>query len=174
MNIHIIIKFISIYIIVILMPPFNLKNNNTFEENNTSNQNEIVNVCKVDNAEYKAWMDYRTITDNTSRQYVIVSQSQVDSEGLLSYEGKYCVALGSYYGPIGSCYRVTLSSGQIIDVIKADEKADEHTIGGCANSNGSMIEFIVDTDVLNEQVMLLGDVNVLFDGNIVGMEKEDD
>lgn len=133
-----------------------------------------VSVCKADNSSFKAWMDYRTITDTTSKQYEIVMNSEIDQNGLLVYNGKYVVALGSVYGTIGTEYRIELSGGQEIEVVKGDEKADEDTIDGCANPNGSMLEYIVDVNTLNESVKLTGDVNQIHAGfikNIYKLEK---
>lgn len=118
-------------------------------------------------------MDFRTITDTTSKQYEIVNNSYIEN-GLLYYDGAICVALGSVYGEVGTIYRITLENGNQIKVIKADEKSDAHTYNGCNNSNGSILELIVDTETMDPFVMQMGDYNhsTLFNGNIVTIEKE--
>ena len=66
---------------------------------------------------------------------------------LVDEDGFIGVALGSYYGVIGDRYYITLESGVVLPVVKVEEKADGDTIGGCSHSSdGSVIEFVIDTD----------------------------
>lgn len=118
-------------------------------------------------------MDYRTITARGTKQHDIV-QRAIKENGLLYYDRYVCIALGSYYGEIGTIYRVTLQNGNVFKAIKAEEKSDTHTVNGCyIKSNGNMIEFITDTDTIDKNVSLHGDVSYLdvFNGPIVRMEK---
>lgn len=120
-------------------------------------------------------MDFRTITDNTSLQYVIVNNASIDN-GYLYYEGAICVALGSVYGEIGTKYNVTLETGKQVAIIKADEKSDLHTVNGCNNANGSILELIVDTHTMDPTIKQMGDFNYdsFLQGRIVAIEKVGD
>lgn len=118
-------------------------------------------------------MDFRTITDSNSKQYEIVQESAVKN-GLLYYNGYLCVALGSYYGEIGTVYRITLDSGQQFTAVKAEEKSDRHTVNGCyVPGNENIIEFIIDSGSMPIAVLRSGDISSIpeFSGSIVKIEK---
>lgn len=103
----------------------------------------------------KTYMDYRSITDRSSRQYKFIKDNmKVDEKTgfLLDEDGFIGVALGSYYGEIGDRYYFTLDSGVVLPVVKIDEKADKDTDSlGCHHTkDGSVIEFVIDKDIANE------------------------
>lgn len=124
-------------------------------------------------------MDYRTITNTSSRQYQFIKANMnVGENGLLYTDDQYIgVALGSYYGDIGDKFVLTFEDGREVKVIKIDAKADIHTIDGCYQYlDGSMIELVIDTERALEsfqQAMLMGDFNYsdLFNGSIVSVHK---
>jgi len=99
------------------------------------------------NSSVKTYMDYRTITSPTSKQYQIIQERLTISNGFLIYDGlRIGVALGSAFGEVGSKWDFILSSGLQLNVIKIEEKADEHTLNGCQHeTDGSVIEFVIDT-----------------------------
>lgn len=132
-------------------------------EMNQTSKIELTDKKIYDNAEndFKSWMPYTSITDTSSKQYEIVNAASTDENGLLTHNGKYCVALGSVYGSVGDFFTVTLSTGQTFDVIKADAKSDAHTTQGRYSMDGSEIEFIVDESSLNENIRKTGDISVL-------------
>lgn len=109
---------------------------------------EIEIPCDVD-LTAKTYMDYRKITDETSPQweYIYSDAITVDEKGFLVTEDNFVgVALGSYFGPIGEKYQITLDSGIVLNVVKVEEKADMHTcehnvMAGC----NDVIEFVIDT-----------------------------
>lgn len=129
-----------------------------------------VDVCNADNS-IKNYMDYRAITDMNSKQYQIVSNAE-NFNGLLYYNGAICVALGSVYGEVGTVYKITLESGRVLLVIKADEKSDAHTVNRCNNANGSILELIVDSESMDELVKETGNYNdsEILNGRIIKME----
>lgn len=93
--------------------------------------------------------------------------------GLMTYNGYICVALGSYYGQIGDVFKITFEDGQVIEVIKADGKADRDTINGAVHkTDGSVVEFIVDMNVLDSSVMMSGDVGTIYQGKILKIERK--
>jgi len=124
-------------------------------------------------------MDYRKITCKASSQYKLIHSDAIEvcEDGLLrSDDWKYIgVAIGSYYGGIGDKFIVTLDTGKTFNIIVVDEKADKDTEGGKGanhDTDGSMIEFVVDTTKLNENVLKSGNMNDLeqFNGNVIKIE----
>lgn len=116
-----------------------------------------IELCAEGNTT-KSYMDGATVTDETSTQYQLLSQMHVNERGHYETDdGFIAVALGSYYGPVGTKYIITLDSGVQIKAIKADEKANEHMINGCTHyQDGSMMEFILDSETASNYY---GEVN---------------
>ena len=97
----------------------------------------------------KPYMDYRKITNESSRQYQLIHSDEisVDNDGyLIDSEGNVGVAMGSYFGDIGERYIIHLDTGISFGVVKVEAKADIHT---CENNFMSaandVIEFVIDT-----------------------------
>ena len=133
-----------------------------------------------DNA-FKTYMDYRMITNTSSRQWSMQQEAHTDENGLRKIEDYYCVALGSGISDsLGNKYIVTLESGEKIKVIMAEQKADRHTDPtnkyiDMGNGRINIVEFIVQTESMPDIVRVMGDVSYmpgdLFFGNIVEMEE---
>lgn len=137
-------------------------------------QNEEMSLTPLSsNSANKPWMDYRTITDQESAQWAIISQAVHRDDGLLEVDGFILVALGSYWGPVGTTYRATIG-GRTVYLMKGDAKQDQHTYGGYGyeGQNGHLIEVIVDTDYLDEMAGIMGDCDFLeaLQGEITEME----
>jgi len=143
---------------------------------------EDAGVCAVNDT--KTYEDYKAITDPSSAQYWFIHDNMtVDEETGFLYDkdGFIGVALGSYYGSIGDRFYFTLDSGVVLPLIKVDEKADAHVINGCAHAgDGSVIEFVIDTDIADNYfgqygngLVLSGNYNNydLFNGEIIRVEK---
>ena len=96
----------------------------------------------------KSYMDGAKVTNTASAQYKLLQTMHVDERGFYATDDGFIgVALGSYYGPVGSKYVVTLSNGKQYKVIKADEKADAHVWNGCYHrEDGSVMEMVIDTE----------------------------
>lgn len=137
------------------------------------------------NSSFKAYMDYRTITNKNSAQYKYISQNGwSDSQGFMRANADigisddyYLIALGSYYGTeIGTKYRFTTNTGNVFYGVLADCKNDIHT-----NSTNqyttvgtpNVVEFIVDTRKLNKNVKYHGSANAYspLKGSIVKIER---
>lgn len=114
------------------------------------------------NSACKPWMDYRAVTDTASTQWAIISQAYHRDDGLLEVNGCILVALGSYWGPVGTTYRAVIG-GREVYLMKGDAKQDCHTYGGYGyeGQNGHLIEVIVDTDYLDEMAGIMGDCDFL-------------
>jgi len=96
----------------------------------------------------KSYMDYRAITNTSSRQYKYIKQYMtVGDDGYLrDKDGNIGIALGSHFGEIGSKYEVVLDTGRTFRVVKIEEKADRHVNNGCEHKQDhSVIEFVVDS-----------------------------
>lgn len=97
----------------------------------------------------KTYMDYRSITMKTSKQYKLIHSEEINicEDGFLrDNDGYIGVAMGSYFGDIGSRYICHLDNGKDIKVVKIEAKSDKHTIKGfCGIANYDILEFVIDT-----------------------------
>ena len=140
------------------------------------------------NSSFKTYMDYKSVTDKDSSQYKLIkSWGWIDAEGFMRCnreedleieEHYYFIALGSYYGTkIGTKYRITTDSGKIFYGVLADCKSDIHTNStNQYNSwNGNIVEFLVDTTLLNNDIKKIGSANVYMplNGSITKIERID-
>lgn len=110
---------------------------------------------------FKSYMDYRTITDVTSKQYELQSQADTNWCGMRMIDEKYCIAVGSYYSTtVGQAVDIIMQNGNVIHCIVADLKQDIHTdVTNRQNPNGSVVEFLVDTDMLHRSIQKMGDIS---------------
>ncbi len=127
---------------------------------------------------FKAYMDYRKITNTRSVQYRLQQSAETDDNGLRIYHGRYMVALGTYYGEVGDELTVTLDTGEVLDVVIGDIKADCTTdetnrYHPMSDGSGNVIEFIVDTRELTRDVKWAGDISEIdgFEGNVEKIER---
>lgn len=100
------------------------------------------------NSEFKSFMNYRTITDTTSRQYKIQQDAITLPSGFRVYNGCYTVAIGTGYdADVGDYVDVELDTGVVLHCIVGDIKQDIHTdvTNRQVTINGNVVEFIVDT-----------------------------
>ena len=124
---------------------------------------------------FKSYTDYRCLS-RSSAQWKLQEQAYTDENGLRKIGDAYLVAMGSYYGTtLGTKYIVTLSSGNSFTVMLCDFKDNRHTDSNnqVCLSNGSVIEFYVESDKMPSIVRQMGSVGALnqFSGSIVSIEK---
>lgn len=115
----------------------------------------------------KSYMDYRAITSNTSNQYKL-QEIAYTNNGLRMVNGRYCVALGSYYTTtIGQYVDIELENGNVIHGILADCKANKHTdsTNRIHSIDGSVVEFVVDTKSLDITAKKMGDISYINEWN---------
>lgn len=113
----------------------------------------VKNIPVCSNSQTKTYMDYKMITDKTSKQWQYINASgRIKIENGYLMEDEYIgVALGSYFGEIGTKYIFTLDTGKQIKVVKIEEKADAHTKNGCQQKwDGSVIEFVIDSNAFEK------------------------
>jgi hypothetical protein len=130
---------------------------------------------------FKAYMDYRTITDTKAPQWKLRERAYTDDYGFRRIADDYVVALGTYYSEkVGERFRITLDTGVSFTVITGDIKDPAHTDAenmytplGNKNSGGCVVEFLVDTDILDKSAAKLGTISYFsfFEGNIENIEK---
>lgn len=141
------------------------------EENKKEINYSVPNI----NSSFKAYMDYRCITDRTSKQWEIQKTAITDNETGIRMCGEYyLVALGSYYTQnCGEKFIIRLSSGKEFKVMIGDLKADAHTNSTHQYSqNGNIIEFIVDTYKISKLSKQMGDISCSgFEGTITSIIK---
>ena len=126
----------------------------------------------------KSYMDYRCITSVSSKQYKLqANAAYTGTYGLRMVNGRYCIALGSYYTTtIGQYVDVELENGKVIKGILADCKSDAHTDStNRINPNGSVVEFVVDTRALDYASMIMGDISYVngWDSKVVNVRVYD-
>lgn len=113
--------------------------------------NHEIDLCSTSNV--KSYMNYKMITSKSSDQYrYIQANMKVNEKGMLEDEEGYIgVALGSYFGDIGTKYIVNLDTGIDLKVVKVEAKDDNHTNNGCYQKwDKSVIEFVIDTETAEE------------------------
>ena len=114
-------------------------------------------------------MDYKMITDKSSKQWQYINASgRIKIENGYLMEGEYIgVALGSYFGGIGTKYIFTLDTGKQMKVVKIEEKADAHTKNGCQQKwDGSVIEFVIDSNAFEKSAN-----GYVYNGNFNNIEQ---
>lgn len=105
-------------------------------------------------------MDFRTITDTSSKQYELQEKSVTNEKGFRTYQGRKLIAIANY--EVGTYLDLKLDDDTVIKVIVGDIKANT----SCLHGDGSLIEFIVDTNIMNSEWLALGDLSVAYKGNI--------
>ena len=127
---------------------------------------------------FKSFEDADCITDSTKsahgrlkREYHLDYRSGVWMVG-----NRYCIAVGSYYtNKVGVKIDLVLSSRNgrkhTLKCITADSKADKDTIKNHRiHKDGSVAEFVVNTNSLSKKTRLMGDVSYAgkqFKGKII-------
>jgi len=130
----------------------------------------------------KPYEDWQCITDSGSVQWRMLHSSgtRITADGLITIDGWYAAALGSRFGPVGTRYIFLLerADGSIsaVRVIKADAKKDCDTVDGWTGANGHIMEMIVETEALPEEVRISGDCNDIsvMDGRVIRISKVED
>lgn len=117
--------------------------------------------------DFKSYEDYRAITSKVSKHYKLQNEYAITSpDGLRKVNGRYCIAVGSYFTTaIGQYIDVILENGTVISCILGDQKSDAHTdaLHIAHKSDGSIVEFIVDLDVLDSIPRGMGSVSYVYE-----------
>jgi len=122
---------------------------------------EYREICST--GTFKSWMDYRAITDSSSKQWQLQQSATTDPYYGLRLYGEYVmVAMGPQYGPVGAKYLIQFQDRSVIKVIISDIKHQ-----GCTSSDGSMLEMLVDAKVLPLNIKTSGNFDSVFHGRII-------
>jgi len=121
-------------------------------------------VCSI--SIFKSWMDYLKIADHSSLQWKLQQVATTESNfGFRWIDHKYImIAMSAQYGPVGTKYLITFESGQSMYAIIGDIKQDY-----CMSIDSSIIEFIVDINVLPTSTKRSGNFNSVFQGSITSI-----
>lgn len=104
---------------------------------------------------FKSYMDYRKVTDKTSPQYSFLQACEDSACGIMLSDGRYCIALGSYYATeIGTRVDLVMENSSIVPCVVADCKNNDHTDASNQQHlvDKSVVEFVVNTDNLSDYV----------------------
>lgn len=127
--------------------------------------------------ETKTYAFYTAVTATGSPQYKLLNSEECTTDpetGIRMVDGRYCVALASYYGTkIGTKYRITLEGDKEIEVILCDQKSDAHTDENhqYAVNNQDIVEFYIERSYLPSGIR--GDYGTLkqFSGKVIAIEQ---
>lgn len=117
------------------------------------------------NSGFKSFEPYNRFNPKY-KQYKLQQYAYTDEYGLRQVNGRYCIALGTYYfdnvtnDTIGTYVDLVLENGEVIPCILGDIKADAHTGSNhIMTANGCLSEFIVDKNALPKAVKSMGNVS---------------
>lgn len=128
----------------------------------------LMPVCNTTST-FKSWMDYRMITSKSSGQWSLQQKATNDDNGFRKVDKYYTVAMASQYGPVGTKYLITFSGGTLIYVMIGDIKANTN----CSHDDSSMLEFIIDKDIMPKENKRSGNFNSIFEGTITEIKLVD-
>lgn len=113
-----------------------------------------VDMDTPSNNSFKSYMDADCITAKSTPQYKLKSKYVLGNYGVWTVDGRYCIAVGSYYTTtIGTYIDLVMENGSIVPCILADCKADNDTDWtNRQNPNGSIAEFVVNSSSLPSSV----------------------
>lgn len=116
---------------------------------------------------FKSYEDYRDITSTNTPHYKLQNlYATTANNGLRAVNGRYCIALGSYFTTsIGQYVDVVLENGTVIECILGDQKSNAHTEWPhVAHPDGSVVEFIIDKKVIDPYIYYTtGNVSFLYE-----------
>lgn len=115
---------------------------------------------------FKSYMDYEVISNTDSYQYQLQQKAKTGDYGIRYYNNLPMVAVSSAIGSVGSKINVTFSTGKTYSFVVGDIK------GGTdfASADGSVIEFIVDTDQVPDYILNAGSYGVVYEGTVVDID----
>ena len=126
-------------------------------------------------SEMKTYMSYKAITCKTSKQWVLQQEAETDELGFRRLDGMYMIALGTYYSKsAGEIFRITLDTGFQFMAITGDVKSDMDTDPLHQHRNGNIVEFIVDTTLMDPIARKTGNISdtagANFSGKVIAIE----
>jgi hypothetical protein len=130
---------------------------------------------EINDKNFKSWMDYRTITDETSAQYTLQQDASTGLHGIRYYAGLPMIAIGTGWGAsVGDYVIVQFEDRTPMGCIVGDIKSDVHTDSThrwCL-VNGSVIEFIVDSDYISQTTKITGSFTNIYPSPVTNIYQE--
>lgn len=124
---------------------------------------------------FKSYENYKKITCKSSKQYKLQEKAITNELGIREYNGKVMVAIGTGYGcNVGDEIEVCLEGFSTFRAVVGDIKSDMDTdiTNTYHESDKSVIEFIVDTEVISKEILRSGDIsNLGYNGGIIYIRK---
>ena len=141
--------------------------------------NKEIILVRPSNNDFKSYMPYTAITNESSKQWKLQQQAYTNGEGIRCINGMPLVAIGTGWGlSVGDIALVTCDNGNNFKVIIGDIKAnaDTQTNNQTTSFNNCRCEFIVDVDKLNSYVKQIGNMAALeeYNGYVTNVEKLED
>lgn len=128
---------------------------------------------------FKSYMPYKlqsgkSIFGSWSEQYRLQTQQAFTDYtcGIRTVNGRYCIAMGSFYtDTIGQYIDIVMDNGAVLECIIGDQKADKDTDPSHRYHaiDGSIVEFIIDSDAMIGMARKMGDMSYAddsFEGSI--------
>ena len=146
-------------------------------------EEKVKEIPLKQNSSSKTYMSVYSITDSTSTQYDYIWNSghcKFDSKGFIICDNEYIgVAMGTFFGPVGTKYILTLSSGATLRVCKVEHKSDLHTDeDNYLAQHGHLIEFVINPNTEWMQTrpstngyIFNGNFNNYFEGSVVRIQE---
>lgn len=144
-------------------------------EENVIIEMDVPNV----NTSFKSWLHWELISDESTPQWKLQQLTITNEDGLRTYNGRFCIATSKYYGEIGTKLNITFDTGKVSECIISELKDpnDERSVKyghKMEDDDINIIEFILDENVVDREVLYTGDISNLndeFKGNIVEINK---
>lgn len=141
--------------------------------------NKEIILVRPSNNDFKSYMPYTAITNESSKQWKLQQQAYTNGEGIRCINGMPLVAIGTGWGlSVGDIALVTCDNGNNFKVVIGDIKAnaDTQTNNQTTSFNNCRCEFIVDVDKLNSYVKQIGNMAALeeYNGYVTNIEKLED
>lgn len=138
-------------------------------------QGREFNIPSNIDSSFKCFEDGKYITDRTSPQFSIVHSNPtiVGNHGIYNRNNRYLVAVSKRYGKIGDNITIQLKSGVVLNVTIGDYKKTGETLDigygmhKITNKKNCLLEFIVNENKLNPKVKMLGDLSLVYPGNVI-------
>lgn len=126
--------------------------------------------------DFKTYMSYKAITNQTSKQWQLQQQATTNEDGIRCIDEIPLVAVGTGWGlSVGDIALVTCNNGNSFKVMVGDIKADNHTDreNKTTVASGCRCEFIVEIGKLNPKVKIIGNMSTLskYSGYVINIEK---
>jgi hypothetical protein len=125
-------------------------------------------------------MDYRLLNNPDLIEYKLQQKAVTDERGFRKIGEYYMIAIGTGWNVrVGEKVLVVLSTGVAFKAIMGDTKSDAHTDSEthkftiAPSPDGSVVEFIVDSDKIKKHIGDSGTVSTIpeFSGAVIGIYK---